>query len=626
MRSEARTAAARGGGPLEPGSVIDRYVVLYGFEGAGEGTGAVAYDPDLDRKVALELLAGPASGSPPEELLAGAQALARLEHPNVARVFDVGEVQGRFYVAMEHVAGRELGEWLTRERPGWRRILAVFRAAGRGLAAGHGAGLAHGDFHAGNLLITPRGEAKVLRFGLAGEKVRATAATAEGHAPSPAGSGVVPEDGARSDLYGFSLALCAALFPQLAPEPAPGLTVRPDGEALRRSPSSAAPAWVRRAVLRGLSSDPREGFESVEAMLRALSPRPRAVRRSALLAGSLALAAGALLLPGLRVGWNPLARTGDPCAGAEQKLAGLWDRQVKEAIGASRLATGSAGAREGYRRLEGALDAYTAEWVALREETCRALQAPAESSQRVLDLRMLCLDHALAATGGLVEGLRRADPGAMAAVPDLTRGLPSLSSCADPRELARIGPKAPSASAREAMVRASAALSALRAGQAMGRKLGSEEIESTLSALRSVEFLPYRASLLLQLATVRVELGEPEAAEDDLLESLRAALSAGNRREAARAYAGLAEVVGVHQGRWEEGRRWADLARAAVAGLAPEQSGHGAEILESLRRFFAAGGEEEADTRSRRALGGAGRAFADGGGDTADAAGDLETL
>lgn len=108
-----------------------------------------AYDPELERHVAIKLVAG--SGGPDEEVLSErllheARALARLEHPNVVRVYEVGSYRGQIYIAMERVRGRTMTEWLARETRPWRTTLAVLLAAGRALQAAHAVGLVHRDF------------------------------------------------------------------------------------------------------------------------------------------------------------------------------------------------------------------------------------------------------------------------------------------------------------------------------------------------------------------------------------------------------------------------------------------------------------------------------------------------
>jgi serine/threonine protein kinase len=155
-------------GVLEKGAVIGRYLVL-GLVGRG-GMGEVyaAYDPELDRKVAVKLLRGQSADHDGRvRLLREAQAIAKLSHPNVVVVFDVGTFKDSVFIAMEFVDGNTVGYWLQSATRTWRDVLRIFAAAGRGLEAAHGAGMVHRDFKPDNVMITKDGQVRVMDFGLA---------------------------------------------------------------------------------------------------------------------------------------------------------------------------------------------------------------------------------------------------------------------------------------------------------------------------------------------------------------------------------------------------------------------------------------------------------------------------
>ncbi len=132
--------------PISRGDPIGRYLVLDRLGSGGMGTVYAAFDPELDRKVALKLLHDPRAGAAQARLQREARAMARLTHPDVITVHDVGLHGGRVYVAMEFVAGQTVRDWPREAEPDWATALRVMLRAGRGLAAAHAAGLVHRDF------------------------------------------------------------------------------------------------------------------------------------------------------------------------------------------------------------------------------------------------------------------------------------------------------------------------------------------------------------------------------------------------------------------------------------------------------------------------------------------------
>ncbi len=152
----ARTVVSQGHAavPLvhsfERGHTIGRYVIVGELGAGGMGVVYAAYDPELDRRVALKLLRpdiGATGGDQPRaRLLREALALAKLSHPNVVAIHDVGAVGDAVWLAMEFVEGETLRTWSSKRRRGWREVLDVMRNAARGLAAAHAAGLVHRDF------------------------------------------------------------------------------------------------------------------------------------------------------------------------------------------------------------------------------------------------------------------------------------------------------------------------------------------------------------------------------------------------------------------------------------------------------------------------------------------------
>jgi hypothetical protein len=289
--------------PLPRGAKLGRYVIIGGLGAGGMGVVYAAYDPELDRKIALKLLR-PDVASPKKLAdlrawqLREAKAMARLSHRNVISVYDVGAYGDQVFIAMEFVDGRTFGEWLREQPRSWRQVLGVLREAGEGLEAAHGAGLVHRDFKPENVLVGWDGRVRVTDFGLA----RFVATTGLGAAPEraegraalpgkePAGltktgalvgtpSYMSPEQIAgapvdlRSDIFSFCVTLYEGLYGE-RPYAAQSLTelqaALETGEISEPPRSGAAPVWLRRVLLRGLRTDPGERYPTMAALLQEL--------------------------------------------------------------------------------------------------------------------------------------------------------------------------------------------------------------------------------------------------------------------------------------------------------------------------------------------------------------------
>jgi serine/threonine protein kinase len=163
--------------PLERGEAVGRYLVIDRVGAGAMGVVYAAYDPELDRRVALKVLhhtdGDGTTGSDAARLRREAQALAKLSHPAVVAVHDVGSTDGRIFIAMEFVDGRTLASWRREAPRSIAEVIAVMCEAGRGLAAAHAAGLLHRDFKPDNVMIDRSGRVRVMDFGLARPSVRA---------------------------------------------------------------------------------------------------------------------------------------------------------------------------------------------------------------------------------------------------------------------------------------------------------------------------------------------------------------------------------------------------------------------------------------------------------------------
>jgi serine/threonine protein kinase len=245
----------------------------------GAGGGGVVYearDPHLERLVALKLMP---KGADSERVLREARAMARLAHPNVVVVYEVGEHEGRPFVAMERIEGQTLRAWARERDPSFRDKVDVLLAAGRGLAAAHAAGLVHRDFKPENVLVARDGRARVADFGLARdafERPSATAGTPAYMAPEQLGG---REPTPAMDQFAFCVTACELLAGR-----------RPDAGASR---VEGLPDRIAPVLLRGLSRDPEQRWPSMLPLLEALDPTEprRRLRIAGLVVAAIAVAA-----------------------------------------------------------------------------------------------------------------------------------------------------------------------------------------------------------------------------------------------------------------------------------------------------------------------------------------------
>ncbi|RMH43312.1 MAG: protein kinase [Deltaproteobacteria bacterium] len=597
-------AALAPGAPLAPGTRVDRYIVQAPLGAGGMGEVYRARDPDLDREVAIKVMRaapGGSSGTTGDQrrLVREAQAMAKVRHPNVVTVYDVGTVGDRVFVAMELVRGGTLEQWLRAEPRSWREICDAFAQAGRGLAAAHRAGLIHRDFKPHNVLVDTDGRFRVTDFGLARPATAPEPAAAPGaRRASPvdvtltatgALSGtpayMAPEQHAgepldpRTDQFSFCAALYRALFGVL---PFEGDTVPAIAEAvtagrIRPPPRGArVPRWLARAVLRGLRRDPSERFASMDELLAVLDRhrRPRLRRWAPAIAAATVAGAAAVwwLGPG-----GPA-----PCAGARDRLRGVWDADARAAARAAFERAG--GAAPAWRAIEAGLDRYAEAWVEAHTDACEATRVRGDQSEALLDLRMLCLERRRGELAALVDMVRNADAAMVQAAPAAVEKLSPPSACADRAALTASPPLPDDPKARAAIEAAEALVSQAAAAKAAGRYRQAVDVAArAVQAARATGWKPVEAEALFELGEAHDYAGSFRDAVDELTAAYAAAQASHLGRLAARAALALAWVEGMSQGRLDEGRRWLEIAEAGV-----EAAGRPDELYERALGYRAA--------------------------------------
>lgn len=575
---------------LPPGSLIGRYMILSLLGSGAMGVVYAAYDPGLDRKVALKLLhpsrqnfQNPtAREAARARLMREAHALAKLSHPNVVAIHDVGLFQDQVFLAMEFVEGQTLGKWLKATARDPLDVIEVMRKAGEGLAAAHEAGLTHRDFKPDNVLIGTDGRVRVLDFGLARSEddesdsednplreAMHLSASKTRHEFGVSKLGLTrtgalvgtpaymsPEqhlgDGAdaRSDQFSFCVSLYEALYGK---RPFSGKTLTAlafsviQGKVDPPPGGSHVPTKIKKAVLRGLSQTPAERFDSMAELLAELEPEKPRGRF-----GWLTLAAVSAMSIALVLGARSFA-TKDPCSGAQERLLGIWDEARKQEIHAAFTATTLPYAENVWQTVASEIDAYTNSWVEQHTTACEATRVTGEQSEDLLDLRMMCLDRKRTELRALTDLYTQADPKTVELATQGVADLPDLAGCNDIEGLkAAIAPptdpeiRSQVQSLREQLATARALDTAGRwdEGIAIARR-----VEVTADA---IEYPPLQAEARLILANLLQQTDERKQAADALYKAIEYASIGRDDATVARAWIELVFVVGIINSELEE--------------------------------------------------------------------------
>ncbi|HEY8211504.1 MAG TPA: serine/threonine-protein kinase [Myxococcaceae bacterium] len=643
--SEEPDRPALGGREALPrGATIGRYLILRKLGEGGMGIVYAAFDPELDRKIALKVLR-PArratSGSVAQvRMLREAQAMARISHPNVVAVHDVGAHGDEIFIAMELVEGGTLTDWVEAKSRKLDELIRIFVEAGRGLAAAHQAGLVHRDFKPENVLVGADGRVRVTDFGLArvddlsplGPGVRPPSSL---HSPGLTQDGAIvgtpmfmsPEQAygrtpdTRSDQYGFCASLYWSIYGSPAPSPfsdtgtdaVPTVSLTLDtggntGDATAAAPPADAPrqvvlprepklpSHVRRVLLRGLSWDEARRFGSMDELLAELAPsRPLGVRWGVLALAGLAtvVAAGAVVA---RVARHPA----ELCTGAERRLAGTWDDGARAAVRASFTVADGAAGQEAAGRVVTILDRYAKGWAATHLDACEATRLRGEQTEVILSLRMICLDRRLHQLGALANLFRStADIKLVQRSVDAALALPPLSSCdASAQSLAAEPPRDPKIRARIDDV--GRQLDEVRALTLAGRyKASLASVEKAIAAAEPLDYWPARAEAFYLQGQLMDVSGDPQNAEKALQKAVLAADAARLDHDKVLALARLVHVEGCGLNKFDDARYLAEVAKTAVAAVGSDElefelwnrignslgcQGRNAEALEPYRR------------------------------------------
>jgi tetratricopeptide (TPR) repeat protein len=576
---------------LEPGTVVGRLVVLQTIGSGGMGVVYAAYDPELDRNVALKLLVpGHGSDTQRRRLLREAQALARLSHPNVVAIHDVGPLGDGVWLAMELVQGQTLHRWLTTPRS-QREVLATLCAAGEGLAAAHSVGLLHRDFKPDNVMVGDDGRVRVMDFGLARLFAGASAEEPEPSNPGQRAHGglvdevtragvlvgtpsyMAPEQFANvtltaaADQFAFCVTLWQALYGERPFEGRSAVEIAASvlGGKLRPPPRGhRVPTWLRRACERGLCTNPAQRWPSMRALLDTLANGRARVRvRRGVMAAAVVVVLGAGVEAERR--WS-VARRAAACETTGDEISSAWNDARAEALREALLATNASYAPTTTERVLPWLDHQARGWREQRVEACLDAEVRERWSAEALDRSLWCLEERRLQLESLVDELLHADASALPHAVPAAAGLPAVAPCRDDQTLAvlvapPLGDREAIRAARASMVRASSL------GGTGRNDEGTMVARAALQQAEALEWMPLVAAARLELGRQLVQGGAHAEAERVFEQAFFEAdngVAPGVAFDAANA---LVHNVGIDLARHPEGQRWARHAEAALEGV-----------------------------------------------------------
>ncbi|MEJ7601462.1 MAG: serine/threonine-protein kinase [Kofleriaceae bacterium] len=482
---------------------IGRYELKHQLARGGGGTVYVARDPELDRDVAIKLIRF-ASEAQRERALAEGRVLAKLAHPNVVPVFDVGASETHVYLVMELVRGPSLRERATADRT-IRELVAAYREAGLGLVAAHDVGVIHRDFKPDNAILGEDGRVRVVDFGLA-------IGAHDGASTTIAGTPryMAPEQrdgeaiGAAADQYALAVSLREALGDR------------------------ALPSWLGRVLARASAAEPPQRYPHVRDLVRELGNDPRRtwLRRGAIAAPLILAAAGFAIGRERDAGEAGPA----PCSGGAELIAPAWSPD-RVAAASSRIAgLGTPFATVIAPLVRDRAQATGERWIAAHRHSCLAHERR-ELTGELFDRSTVCLGRARRELGETLALLETASPSQLE--PALTAlGLIETARCLDPVALAGTATPGPSPAGRELERQIDIAQLHTRAGP--GRA-----IELAEAAVRTARIVAERAPLaraLLVLGHARLD-SDQAGAIAPLEEATLVALASGRDELAAEAHA-----------------------------------------------------------------------------------------
>lgn len=607
------------------GREVGDYVLGPVIGSGGMGVIYSAIDAKLHRKVAIKVIRGQESAAftdyASSRLVREAQTMARLSHPNVVTIYQVGTIDGQVYVAMEFIDGQTLTQWLETARPTWRQALDVMMQAGRGLEAAHAAGVIHRDFKPDNILIGRDGRVLVTDFGLAraglgldvppngiGLPKDANLTQTGAIMGTPVYMSPEQHEGrssdARSDQYSYCITLHEALYQQLpfAGESWDDLAVAKENCNITPAPSGTrVPRWLRSIIVRGLSTNPDERFPGMKDVL-ALIDAQRARRRSLLVVGI----GGAVVVAGAVAAMGMARSTADPaaaCNAGSERIAAVWSDDHQKKVRAAFFATKRPVAEASWNHVNATLNTYSTAWTAMYRDACEATHTRREQSERLLDRRMSCLRRREQEVQAVVELFAAADATVVSEAAEAVNGLSRIQDCMPTEAMSaaaaeKIRPEDQARIERTSgdLARAKALAATTKTAEAMAiaqRVVAEAKTSSDVSA---------EGEGLVLVGRLHAAAGRFDEAKDALVHGIELAERARDVGLRASALVELVYIEGFELRKFAEAHVWARLATTAIEGS------EGLAFLEARlfshrgTVFFAEGRYEEARDAHAQAL------------------------
>lgn len=573
---------------LDRGATLGRFVVTGRLGAGGMGVVYSAYDPDLERRVAIKLMHPELGGSEAERrTLREAQAMAKVDDDHVITVHDVGTWEGRVFIAMELIDGQTLRGWLAARPRGWREILTTLSAAGRGLHAIHEAGLVHRDFKPDNVMVARDGRVRVMDLGLVRRDGTPTASTdalhttaqtdldpsvTEGLVGTPA---YMPAEqlrqgdvGPAADQFAFCVTLWEALYGE---RPFAGGTLAEvaaavvDG-AVRPPPEGRqAPRWLPRVVRRGLGPAPEDRWPSVAHLLDAIRRGQGRARTRVAMLGLTGL--GVVVALGVGLGRLDQARRRAACDDTARVVEAQWHGGDRARVHAALGDAGTDYARATADRTVGHVDAWAEAWTDASREVCRQEVAGTRPATDVADATR-CLDARRRELEALRDVLTTIDARVLRSATSAASRLTAPERCVGPAlQRPRLTGRSPAGGPDPLTLRLVEAGALRSAGQfAEAAAMTRAVVEDAGVADRPL--LVARARTLL--GQLQEQLGEYEPAAASLEAAFFDAGTQGDDATAIDAATSLLFVLGDRLARAEEGERWGRHAQMLLERQDPD--------------------------------------------------------